>query len=302
MTDDKELKLPDLSNFKDGRMGLKYTRPAFTLAYLLWQLKLQRFGVQDAGDFVLGLDLSHWNTGFSLNPQWWVDRWDEGYRFAVLKVTEGTWHEDTVWKQHVDLALDHGYEIGFYHYARNSADGISQARFMVDTVATHIDPVKAKIGYHYDLESADGYSASTMNIRAEQFLRTIDDEFDLVPWMYSAAWFLDQFYPTLDPAVNYLRWVANYTTASDPYLPKIWRDHIEYHSWQFSGSVFDKNRMKKDIWDLLVDDDEEPPVEPPDPPDPELERRVTVLESKTAGLEVTTSALEAWGREIDYQG
>jgi GH25 family lysozyme M1 (1,4-beta-N-acetylmuramidase) len=74
--------------------------------------------------------------------------------------------------------------------------------------------------------------------------------------MYSAAWFLDP--RQINPQVAYYRWVAHWTTASEPYMPRIWRD-TEYDAWQFSDSEevagktpINADRMQQTLFDNLI--------------------------------------------------
>jgi GH25 family lysozyme M1 (1,4-beta-N-acetylmuramidase) len=98
-------------------------------------------------------------------------------------------------------------------------------------------------------------SDSIVNTRTEEFLSALNRHYGY-SWMYSAAWFLDP--RQINPQVPYYRWVAHWTTATTPYLPRIWRDR-EYDAWQHSSTEtvagkkpIDVNRMQKTLYDKLT--------------------------------------------------
>jgi GH25 family lysozyme M1 (1,4-beta-N-acetylmuramidase) len=197
---------------------------------------------------VPGIDISHWQGDLTLD--WWVTAYNEGYRFVFLKATEGLEFADPKYAINKTNAQLAGFKVGAYHFARPEKSGIRQAEFFI-SVAGELD-----IGGVWDLEDDGGVDDIVVNSRTEDFLSTLNSHYEY-SWMYSAAWFLDP--RQINPQVPYYRWVAHWTTASEPYMPRIWRDR-EYDAWQHSNSEevagktpINGNRMQKTLFDNLTD-------------------------------------------------
>jgi lysozyme len=196
---------------------------------------------------VPGIDVSHWQG--DLSTEWWSAAYAEGYRFVFLKATDGLDFVDPQYEANKAKAREAGFKIGAYCFARPNLSGTEQAEFFIDT-AGDLD-----IGGVWDLENAGGMADSIVNARTEEFLSALNSHYGY-SWMYSAAWFLDP--RQINPQVPYYRWVAHWTTATSPYLPRIWRDR-EYDAWQHSSSgtvagksPIDLNRMQKTLYDKLT--------------------------------------------------
>jgi GH25 family lysozyme M1 (1,4-beta-N-acetylmuramidase) len=196
---------------------------------------------------VPGLDISHWQG--NLTPDWWVTAYNEGYRFVFLKATEGLDFIDSQFETNKTNAQEAGFKVGAYHFARPEKSGIKQAEHFI-SVAGVLD-----IGGVWDLEDDGGVADLVVNSRTEDFLSTLNAFYGF-SWMYSAAWFLDP--RKINPHVHYYRWVAHWTTASEPYMPRIWRDR-EYDAWQHSSTEevagekpINVNRMQKTLFDNLT--------------------------------------------------
>jgi lysozyme len=198
---------------------------------------------------IRGIDVSHWQG--DLSKEWWANAYKEGYRFAFLKATEGTIFIDGNYQENKDRAQEAGLKVGAYHFARPQYSGIAQAEHFIN-IAGELD-----IGGVWDLESDGGQSDTVVNRKSEDFLSVLNEHYGY-SWMYSAAWFLNA--RRINPGVPYYRWVAHYTTAQSPYLPRIWGD---YDAWQHSASAtvagkmpIDINRMKEDVFNKLVGEEQ----------------------------------------------
>jgi GH25 family lysozyme M1 (1,4-beta-N-acetylmuramidase) len=199
---------------------------------------------------VPGIDISHWQG--DLSPDWWITAYNEGYRFVFLKATEGLEFIDPKYEINKTNAQAAGIKVGAYHFARPEKSGIKQAEHFI-SVAGELD-----IGGVWDLEDDGDVADIVVNSRTEDFLSTLNDHYGY-SWMYSAAWFLDP--REINPQVPYYRWVAHWTTATEPYMPKIWQDR-EYDTWQYSDSEevagkisINADRMQKTLFDNLTGND-----------------------------------------------
>jgi lysozyme len=196
---------------------------------------------------VPGIDVSHWQG--DLTKEWWVAAYNEGYRFVFLKATEGLDFIDPNYEINKTNAQEAGFKVGAYHFARPEKSGIKQAEHFISAAGV------LDIGGVWDLEDDGGIADFVVNSRTEDFLSTLN-AFYGYSWMYSAAWFLDP--RKIKPHIPYYRWVAHWTTASEPYMPRIWQDR-EYDAWQHSNSEtvagktpIDVNRMQQTVFDKLT--------------------------------------------------
>lgn len=199
---------------------------------------------------VPGIDISHWQG--NLGKDWWITAYAEGYRFVFLKATEGLSFVDPNYATNKANAQAAGLKVGAYCFARPQHSGMDQAQFFISE-AGDLD-----IGGVWDLEDDGGVSDSIVNLETEEFLSTLKAHYGY-SWMYSAAWFLDAR-PGINPQVPYYRWVAHWTAATTPFLPRIWRDR-EYDAWQYSSkgivagkSSVDLDRMQTSLFNKLVGD------------------------------------------------
>jgi GH25 family lysozyme M1 (1,4-beta-N-acetylmuramidase) len=198
-----------------------------------------------------GIDISHWNG--NLTKEWWSTAFDEGYRFVFLKATDGRSFKDPNFEANKANARAAGFKIGAYCFARPRSSGIEQAEFFI-SVAGELD-----LGGVWDLEDDGGMVDWVINKRTEEFLSTLNSHYGY-SWMYSASWFLDP--RQINPQVPYYRWVAHWTSATSPFLPRIWRDR-EYDAWQHSSTEtvagknpVDANRMQKALYEKLTSDND----------------------------------------------
>ena len=236
-----------------------YYKERRDLDYYLWllrsipsRIRLPRLLAGALPGTTPGIDISHWQG--DLSKDWWITAYTEGYRFVFLKATEGLTFVDSHYTINKANAKEAGFQVGAYCFARPQESGMEQAEFFISE-AGDLD-----IGGVWDLEVDGGMSDSTINLRTEDFLSTLNAHYGY-SWMYSAAWFLDP--RQINPQVPYYRWVAHWTTAASPYLPRIWRDR-EYDAWQHSSKEtvagkypIDGNRMQRALFEKLVGDDDE---------------------------------------------
>ena len=236
--------------------GLNYKEHR-RLDYLLWlqrsipgRIKPLRLLAGALPGTVPGIDISHWQG--DITKEWWINAYVEGYRFVFLKATEGSTFVDPNFEINKERASDAGFAVGAYCFARPQYSGIEQAEFFI-SVAGDLD-----IGGVWDLEDDGGMSDSVINMRTEDFLSVLNAHYGY-SWMYSAAWFLDP--RLINPQVPYFRWVAHWTSATFPLMPKIWRDR-EYDGWQHSSTEtvagnnpIDTNRMRRSLFEELTSGD-----------------------------------------------
>jgi lysozyme len=85
---------------------------------------------------VKGLDLSHWNSGYTMTAVKTA-----GFAFEYYKATQGTYMIDATYSTQTKRALTAGLKAGAYHFFDYRLDGVAQARYFVAAV-------KARGGFH----------------------------------------------------------------------------------------------------------------------------------------------------------
>lgn len=90
-----------------------------------------------------------------------------------------------------------------------------------------------------DIEQiANGVSPRDYAKKALSFLQSVEIKLNELPGIYSAKWFWDAFIDgryIKNEIVRYPKWVAHYTTAPKPYMPKYgWP---EWHMWQHTDRL-----------------------------------------------------------------
>jgi uncharacterized protein (TIGR03382 family) len=161
-----------------------------------------------AGKTVKGVDVSHWQG--SIN---WSKVYGDGYRFVIMKASEGTGYTDDTFKTNWAAAKKAGLVRGAYHFFRPKYDGVAQAKHFVSVMGklstTDLPPV-------LDLEVQDGVSDATVISRAKAFLETVEKLSGKRPVIYTGYFFTSLGSPS--GFAKYPLWVAHWG-VSCPNIP-----------------------------------------------------------------------------------
>ena len=106
---------------------------------------------------ILGVDVSTWQHDGDAPIDWEKVR-AAGYRFAIIKATQGTSWTNPWFERDYDEATWAGMLVGAYHYYDTSGDAAAQAAHFVGTLIGRHLPVGAWLDY--ELPVANGYTAS----------------------------------------------------------------------------------------------------------------------------------------------
>jgi len=178
---------------------------------------------------ILGIDCSHWQP-----PLNWYDWWTKGYRFAFVKVTEGTGWEDPDWLEHASAAVDAGFLVGPYHFFRSDYNGTKQGEWMHSVASKFIWDLPPVL----DVESNPGnLDTAAYAARVRAALNEMRTLFDRKPLVYTSA---SKWKYTGNISVDADLWVAHYTSASSPYMPVSWTG---WKFWQYTSTPLDQNRF-----------------------------------------------------------
>ncbi len=182
---------------------------------------------------------------------------DSGIRFAFMKATEGATHSDNMFKRNWSEAKANDIIRGAYHYFRVNASLEEQQENFVRTLENlevgDLPPV-------LDVEEPKQWSGISIKSRNELILDWIDgvrNRFgQRTPFIiYMSSYFADDVLGCDARLNRHLLWLAHYTTAPRPRVPRPWKD---YTFWQFTNkgqisgieSSVDLNRFNGDLSDL----------------------------------------------------
>jgi GH25 family lysozyme M1 (1,4-beta-N-acetylmuramidase) len=213
-----------------------------------------------SGAIVEGIDVSRWQGDVG-----WDDVSADGYAFAMVKATEGTYYESPNFSTQYGGSYDVGLVRGSYHFAiPDDSDGATQAEFFVDhgggwSADGQTLPGVLDIEWNpYDADACYGLSDGEMADWLRDFSDRYEDLTGRMPMIYTAASWWSQC--VNDGSFDNPLWVAHYLAgapAGSPNLPVGWSG---YDFWQYTseGSVSgvsgdcDVNTFRG-TWNDLVD-------------------------------------------------
>jgi GH25 family lysozyme M1 (1,4-beta-N-acetylmuramidase) len=160
------------------------------------------------GSTTKGIDVSHYQGTIN-----WTKVYGGGYRFAIMKASEGTGYTDPTFKTNWAAAKKAGLLRGAYHFFRPSVDGVAQAKHFVSVMGTLADTDLPPV---CDLEVQDGVSDATVIQRTKDFMAKVKSLTGRTPMLYSGYFFTSLGSPS--GFSQYPLWVAHWTTSC-PNIP-----------------------------------------------------------------------------------
>lgn len=160
-----------------------------------------------------------------------------GFRFAIVKATEGLRGRDPAYRRHVDALQGAGLHVGAYAYARVSqGDPAAQAEHAYDAAT---DDGRHVVRLVLDLESAPvEWSAAQLVAFASEWLEEAA-RFGCLPVLYSYTSFLARMGPAAHVLARaYPLWLAQYRSVTSPWAPSSEADMprgYPWTMWQYSG-------------------------------------------------------------------
>ncbi len=196
-----------------------------------------------------GIDVSHWQGSID-----WEKVYQDGYKFAFCKATEGTTYVDDTFSGHMADGRAAGLYMGAYHFARPT-------RNTAEAEASHFSSViSSYLGSGYlrpvlDLEDGSSLGKSALSTWVRDFQNAVISDTGLEPIIYCNANYAGNY---LETSINtYDLWVAHYTSASGP-STGIWST---WSFWQYtdqgsvdgiSGSTVDLDIYNGDLSSLVT--------------------------------------------------
>ncbi len=176
-----------------------------------------------------GIDLSKWNGELmsTLNSK-------DNISFVIIKATEGITYTDPMFESNWKTAMDKNIPLGVYHFYMVTDDPLKQAENFLHVVDQMGSP---KLPYVVDIEQASlpkENIPSAQDIQADvmSFLKYVEDKTGSTPMLYTGLAFAEE-YLNNDEFARYPLWLAEYTDAKTPQIPKVW-EQSGYTIWQKS--------------------------------------------------------------------
>ena len=226
----------------DGIYGGQ-TKKAFE-AFVLAELHLEIEEPKDEPGPIHGIDMSHWqNEKYASRDLPLKDLFKAGDRFAFFKCTESTGYKDRYYDQNYQDAKEAGLITGAYHFFRaNRSVGAQVEHFLKNLKyekGVDLPPV-------LDLETWDDQGAETIKEKALEWLELVEARLGVRPIIYSYVGFLKAL-GDCEKLSKYPLWLAHYTSAKAPRMPKDWKN---YTFWQYAESPHDVNWFNGSLSEL----------------------------------------------------
>lgn len=192
-----------------------------------------------------GIDISRYNGNLAslLSP-------DDSLTFIICKATEGVTLVDAWFKLNCARIRANGYLLGAYHFYRTGDDPQVQAAFFWETVSAQggadIAPM-VDVEYGSFPKSPAFRDVAKLQRNLLLFLDALENLSHRKPMLYTNRHFADVYLLNGDFS-QYPLWLADYSGADTPRLPKTWEtagykirqttdDHI-IHSHRCNFNVF----------------------------------------------------------------
>jgi lysozyme len=185
----------------------------------------------------LGIDVSNHNGKID-----WNRVKSTNIKFAITKATEGATYRDPTLVANYNGARRAGLRVGLYHYFRMSATVAAQfANLQRAFNEVKFNKARDILAIDFEITAADPGLKGPKTLaqkrviadRLYQLLEMISRKLGVKPFVYTNpnSWnvLMD---PNRHPFNKYRLWVAHYTTAARPTVPRPW---TQYHIWQYTS-------------------------------------------------------------------
>ena len=199
----------------------------------------------------LGVDVSVWQPNVD-----WAALKQTGLTFAFTKATEADNIIDPQFSKNWPAMKAAGLIRGAYHFFRAAKDPLKQAAFFTQTATLEAGDLPPAL----DVESTGGLATAPLLQAVKACLDEIQRISGQTPIIYTAPnfWNTSVAVPNApDWAANYPLWIANYTQAASPVMPKGFTDwtfwqYFDQGKYNGISGTFDQDRYKGSTADLLA--------------------------------------------------
>lgn len=167
----------------------------------------------------------------------------DSLKFVFCKSTGGITYTDPKFKENWSKIKEKGFVRGTYHFYYCKDNPVKQATHFTNTVdlqAGDIPPV-------VDFEGASLNSKETVEVIQKNlliFLKEVENKTGILPIIYTNIGVGNSHLNNPEFA-KYPLWIANYTKANKPHLPKAW-ENKEWTFWQKS-QTYKVNHLANDF-------------------------------------------------------
>jgi lysozyme len=175
-----------------------------------------------------GIDVSEFDNTID-----WTQVKQSGVQFAFVRATDGTTIQDTSFVKNWQGAQQAGIPVGPYHYFSTS----SAVQTQIDNFVSELKLVNpGNLPPVLDVEDPTQFSKLTtaQSVQmVQQWLDGVQQQTGVQPMLYMSSAFSAEVLGDAPQFNKYKLWVADYTTAAQPTVPKPWTN---WDFWQHTDS------------------------------------------------------------------
>lgn len=195
-----------------------------------------------------GIDVSHYQGELldKLQPE-------DSVRFVFIKATEGIGYVDPDFQSDWTQAGELGYYRGAYHFYHSNDDPTQQANDFLNALNNMLGSdstdnlVLPPVLDVEQLSIKATISPEQLSEDVQTWLQVVESGTDMTPIVYCSPGFADQY--LVDTTLSrYSLWVANWTNASEPELPKIWQSAGWWFWQQTDDEILEGTQVDGDIF------------------------------------------------------
>ena len=189
---------------------------------------------------IKGVDVSHWQGDIDFQRLK-----DQGYEFAMIKATQGTWFVDPRLRWNVQGFESVGMGHGLYHFLDPVQDGYQNGNEQLEFFHENTVGLHGQLPNALDVEWQAELTDTELSDLVVDFLQSA-----ALRWLlYSNLNFLNNIieYPDLiaQEADIWLAWPSRWFRCKMP--TEYEKDLVKIWQWDWSGGL-DKNRVLDEVW------------------------------------------------------
>ena len=189
---------------------------------------------------IKGVDVSHWQRDIDFEA---LSR--QGYEFAIIKATQGTWFVDPNLEQNVARCEAAGMAWGLYHFLDPVMDGYQDGNEQLDFFLENTKGLHGQLPNALDVEWQAELNSIQLTALVLDFLQSAQ-----LRWLlYSNLNFLNNIITRPDVIIEeadiWLAWPSGFTP---PKMPLHYaEEYVKIWQWDWSDNL-DKNRVLDSAW------------------------------------------------------